>query len=251
MKEKGVKMKNLECHPSFMHIYLVLLYSVAIISIFLCSNVAAEKYEYADDISKKIAEDADNEKRSLVGKMFWIYPKDNAISHIEFYDEPSISGKEFHVSQKEMFEIIDLVHDGDGLCDSNGSYLNYYKIRFKDGKEAFKKTYDFKSEIYNPEYDDINEKYSEKIYKEDPDIIKKRIAKKNAEQKARNAKHNAKRKALGGVRLGMTKEAVLKSNWGKPQHINKTIVEGLIHEQWVYGGGLLYFENGILTAIQN
>lgn len=55
-----------------------------------------------------------------------------------------------------------------------------------------------------------------------------------------------------GVRLGMTAEEVLMSKWGRPEHINRTTSLGGTREQWVYGGrNYLYFENGILTSIQN
>ncbi|WP_052352792.1 hypothetical protein [Neobacillus dielmonensis] len=63
-------------------------------------------------------------------------------------------------------------------------------------------------------------------------------------------KQNSKGKY--GVSIGMSKEAVLNSSWGKPQDINTTITQFGTHEQWVYGGGnYLYFENGKLTSIQN
>jgi hypothetical protein len=59
-------------------------------------------------------------------------------------------------------------------------------------------------------------------------------------------------KAKGGVAIGMTKEKVLASNWGKPNSVNKTTTTAGIREQWVYPwGNYLYFENGVLTAIQN
>ncbi len=57
--------------------------------------------------------------------------------------------------------------------------------------------------------------------------------------------------ADGKVVLGMNKE-MCKSAWGHPIDINKTIVRGLTSEQWVYGWGTyLYFDNGVLNAIQN
>lgn len=55
----------------------------------------------------------------------------------------------------------------------------------------------------------------------------------------------------GNVILGMSKE-MCEASWGLPIDINKTIVKGLTTEQWVYGlGTYLYFDNGILSAIQN
>jgi hypothetical protein len=53
-----------------------------------------------------------------------------------------------------------------------------------------------------------------------------------------------------GVSIGMTAEQVRKSSWGKPKSINETITARGKHEQWVYGGGYLYLENGVLTSIQ-
>ena len=35
-------------------------------------------------------------------------------------------------------------------------------------------------------------------------------------------------------------------SWGKPTDINRTVVRGRIHEQWVYSGGsYLYFDDGL------
>lgn len=57
-----------------------------------------------------------------------------------------------------------------------------------------------------------------------------------------------------GVRIGMTKEEVIGSSWGRPDHINTTTTASGSHEQWVYDryhNGYLYFQDGVLTAIQN
>ena len=49
----------------------------------------------------------------------------------------------------------------------------------------------------------------------------------------------------------MTKE-MCETSWGMPIDINRTVLRGLTHEQWVYGWAMyLYFNNGILTTIQN
>ncbi len=54
------------------------------------------------------------------------------------------------------------------------------------------------------------------------------------------------------VYIGMTKEQVLSTNWGAPKDINRTITANHTSEQWVYQyGSYLYFEDGILVAIQN
>jgi hypothetical protein len=54
-----------------------------------------------------------------------------------------------------------------------------------------------------------------------------------------------------GVSIGMTKEQVLASAWGRPKKVNKTHGSFGTHKQWVSGGGYLYIENGILSSVQN
>ena len=54
-----------------------------------------------------------------------------------------------------------------------------------------------------------------------------------------------------GVSIGMTTQQVLESSWGEPEGINKTTTKYGTSEQWVYGDNYLYFEDGILTSIQN
>lgn len=84
-------------------------------------------------------------------------------------------------------------------------------------------------------------------------------AKAKAEQEAKDAQALAEQKAQAktqGVRIGMTQQQVLDSMWGKPEQINRTTTAFGVSEQWVYGMNsskmnFLYFENGILTDIQN
>ena len=79
--------------------------------------------------------------------------------------------------------------------------------------------------------------------------------------KERNERYNRLQKKYGNrigrliidkkVELGMTKKMCIES-WGEPEDINTTAGSYGTHEQWVYGSGnYLYFENGILTTIQN
>jgi len=55
----------------------------------------------------------------------------------------------------------------------------------------------------------------------------------------------------GLVSAGMTKKEC-ELSWGLPDDINKTTHGSLVKEQWVYStSSYLYFENGLLTTIQN
>jgi len=53
-----------------------------------------------------------------------------------------------------------------------------------------------------------------------------------------------------GASVGMSASDVLRSKWGKPLSINKTVTASGSHEQWVYSGGYIYFDNGIVTAVE-
>lgn len=53
------------------------------------------------------------------------------------------------------------------------------------------------------------------------------------------------------IAIGMTMEEVIQlKDWGRPMSINKTTTASGINEQWVYGSRYLYFDNGVLTTIQ-
>jgi hypothetical protein len=55
----------------------------------------------------------------------------------------------------------------------------------------------------------------------------------------------------GKIRIGMTRSQV-RFSWGDPEDINTTTTANEVKEQWVYGAGnYVYFEDGILSAIQN
>jgi Na+-transporting NADH:ubiquinone oxidoreductase subunit NqrC len=68
---------------------------------------------------------------------------------------------------------------------------------------------------------------------------------------ARAAIESARRAKRPPAKIGMSKDGVLSSNWGKPIQVNTTTTADGVREQWVYGGRqYLYFENGVLTSIQ-
>lgn len=73
----------------------------------------------------------------------------------------------------------------------------------------------------------------------------------NAEQVAKAKQQEKLQKKSQGVKIGMTQQDVLDSNWGRPKKVNRTTTANGVREQWVYDGGYLYFSNGVLTTIQN
>ncbi len=72
-----------------------------------------------------------------------------------------------------------------------------------------------------------------------------------AQEDRKDAEAEARKRKSEGVAIGMTKEQVLASSWGKPKEVNRTVTAYGEREQWVYGwGNYLYFTNGVLTGIQ-
>ena len=95
-------------------------------------------------------------------------------------------------------------------------------------------------ERLSADYPDVGAKNSE--------FAKRQIA--AAERKEKEAERKQKRSQ--GVHIGMSKEDVLVSSWGRPEKVNTTTNAYGTHEQWVYGGrNYLYFDNGVITSIQN
>ena len=69
---------------------------------------------------------------------------------------------------------------------------------------------------------------------------------------AQAARDEKARKKREGVSVGMSKEDVLASSWGRPEKVNTTTTAHGTREQWVYGGhNYLYFTGNLLTTIQN
>lgn len=70
-------------------------------------------------------------------------------------------------------------------------------------------------------------------------------------ERAAEIRREAAEKRKRGVHIGMTREEVIASSWGRPRKVNTTTTATTTREQWVYDGGYLYFTDGILTTIQN
>lgn len=105
-------------------------------------------------------------------------------------------------------------------------------------------------DMYNNATNEVNRIEAEKKAREEAE--RKAREKKEAEERARREAEEKARKKREGVHIGMTKQEVLDSSWGEPYDINKSIGSWGVHEQWCYEGyNYLYFENGILTSIQN
>ena len=117
--------------------------------------------------------------------------------------------------------------------------------------EYFKK--ELEKKIKSKDYTSYYSSSEESLVENSGDAELKKLYKQfnDAKNKEELRKEKEKKKQRG-VNIGMTMQQVLDSMWGEPEKINKTTTAYGTSEQWVYpNNNYLYFENGILTAIQN
>jgi hypothetical protein len=95
----------------------------------------------------------------------------------------------------------------------------------------------------------IESKFPAEVENLKPFFIQIKAAEQNQEKIKKQVL--ARERKSQGVAIGMSKEEVLASSWGKPKKINTTTTALRTREQWVYDGGYLYFTNELLTSIQN
>jgi hypothetical protein len=209
-------------------------------TLLLVASTAFAQYESANIKREKDYSKLENQ----VGKEYWVKANPKAIQRQKFKKEPSIDsyGNDvFVVTSDAKFKVVGF--DTDRIRP-------HLKVVFEDGKEAYIEVsvlWDSeKREVLGDVFDgSAYFDFIEYFFKGKPDEVL-------ADFKRKKKRAAAEYKAKGGVRIGMTKEQVLKSNWGKPSSINKSIGASGASEQWVYGGGnYLYFKNGVLTTIQN
>ncbi|RNF30590.1 hypothetical protein NM04_11705 [Massilia aurea] len=220
-----------------------------------------------------------------VGKVFWFKPSRSQTRYFYQRMKPMPSGA-YQLDGKitptvtASFKVLELVDYG---MKTPGYYG--YRIEFEDGTPAFIEGaalgyYSSRQPIggdrpaLTDKHADAASPINAKLFTKDPDQLEQESAastaalaklkreldeidRKNDELLAASARAQEDAAAResrrrGGVRIGMTTKQVRASNWGKPESVNRTTSAAGIHEQWVYGdGNYLYFENGVLTTIQN
>lgn len=147
------------------------------------------------------------------------------------------------------------------------------KIPFTDLPQEFSKRYNYDSQAAKAFKADVEEKQAaiyvgtqaakamqqEKVSEiaakaEAEREQKKAILRERAAEEAKQAQRAASVKAAiqhGGIIPGMTGDECIQAS-GKPQFVKRTTnSDGTITEKWIYGAGYVYFENGIVTTIEN
>lgn len=148
------------------------------------------------------------------------------------------------------------------VLEPQGQIRYFYKREDRYGLEHFQsyiynwsKTEDFAYGYENINYwnkiSSVNDSQGGKLIIngfEEYEFIDKNIANIVADVKAEEAIERARVEPA----IGMTEYEVRNSTWGSPKDINKTTTAYSTYEQWVYRNyRYIYFENGIVTSIQD
>lgn len=164
------------------------------------------------------------------------------------YDKLSLIDKEFP-KYKECQKLID--ESKKYLIDEK---LQEAKDNYSNGE--YIEAYDSLKVVLGYEEKQVEALQLQYTYAKQAEQMENTLVEEKAQEEAKIAKKEAEaekvRKKSEGVRIGMTKQDVLDSSWGAPNDINKTTNEYGTSEQWCYNNyNYLYFEDGILTSIQN
>ena len=211
-------------------------------------------------------------KKIAVGMKFWFVPDIGRKPILRIGFAKSTSYKDQRVETLLYpSEAVGLTIIGE---HKRGTHIDSYHVRFDDGSTAFLKAFRLEMNLSDLEIERIQSSsqgrlQAERFYSQDPagfaarraeleaiEAEQNRMAmeaaqKAEAARKAQAKKAASERAKRGPVRIGMTKEQVLASSWGKPMRVIRDIRENVNYEQWIYPrGNYLHFNQGALTSIQ-
>ncbi|WP_146548753.1 hypothetical protein [Rummeliibacillus suwonensis] len=177
---------------------------------------------------------------------------------LEDKKEELLDKMENYISQKN-YNDLEILYKSNNIIeeDAEGSTLYHYVIYLQNEENSENPSYELATFV-NPNYNgrlknDIVKAITDDSYYAKSGVlpIDKMEWESIYEQHQREIEQELENSNRVDPAIGMTNEEVLESTWGKPQEINKTTSSYGVSEQWVYPDyKYLYFEDGILTTIQ-
>ena len=206
---------------------------------FVAEPIGKNKYEIIDD--QLVYSDIRLKHSSQHHDFISSSERGREQSYSMYYQEPylylrDISGNEYEMplAEKQSRSSSTILQ---GQVNGGGSSVSYKKLLLEDLEPA---------SVYYAEQAKKREEERARLAAD-----KQKYQERLSELTKKYGRSAAKDIMDGYVRTGWGKEKCIES-WGKPKSINKSTGAWGVHEQWVYGdGNYLYFENGILTSIQN
>ena len=193
------------------------------------------------------------EVQDEIGKSYWV--RGATASNQVFCDAPDFpelncESKRFGPAQSERFTI-----EGVSTAHPRAREQAWFRVRFESGRIGYLNADTLRSHLFVPMRHQTTAEGNaatvwELFFNERPEFVIARLQQRAFEAQTQAARAQEERMERGAVRLGMTKQQVLNSAWGTPERINVTEFGPRQREQWIYSPGTLYFEDGILTAVQ-
>lgn len=150
------------------------------------------------------------------------------------------------LKEKKYLEVIKRTIHGESELEQ--TFFNFALAKQSVEKKHYADAYEFINKIENPPKE-VPKEIIDEYQKMKKDLEKYKPIEYD-EEMIRNEPVQ-KFPQVTDLEIGMTKEEVLEI-FGEPKDINRTITADSVSEQWVYSGGIyLYFEDGILTTIQD
>ncbi|EMQ93772.1 hypothetical protein D778_01533 [Xanthomarina gelatinilytica] len=144
------------------------------------------------------------------------------------------------LTEKKQVVLLDYYDGYFGICtdsicgymsemwiEKNKKIYEFIKVKKEEQKELKRLEYENKLKLKQAEYAKLEKEYIKKYGQKTYDKLMQ-----------------------GYYWIGMNREMATIS-LGRPKDINRTVGSWGVHEQWVYDGIYLYFENGKLTSYQN
>jgi hypothetical protein len=193
------------------------------------------------------------EVRDEIGRQYWV--RGGTATNQVFCDIPEFpraacGGKVFGPRDSERFTI-----EAASPVRPASRMDTWYRVRFSSGKVAYLNADTLRSQMFvEMRHQDTRTDNETAVYElffnERPEVVIARLQQRTIDRQSDALRREQDRFERGGIRVGMTKQQVLNSSWGQPDRIHTATTGAGLREQWVYGTNNLFFEEGVLTAVQ-
>jgi hypothetical protein len=203
----------------------------------------------ASPLERALAQEVQDE----VGRQYWVRggtATNQVFCGTADFPAESCEGRLFGPRDSERFTI-----EAVNKSTPDSREEAWYRVRFNSGRTGYLNADTLRSQMFvEIRHQDARSDSAQAVYElffnERPEVVLARIQRRRFDSEEAAARHEQERFSRGGIRVGMTKQQVLNSSWGQPDSIHSASLGLRPREQWVYGRNNLFFEDGVLTAVQ-
>ena len=235
--------------PVFSSCLLIILLTCIIAPAHATESASGNDSAGATSVEQVLAREVRNE----IGRQYWVRggtATNQVFCDAQGFPAGSCPGKRFGPQDSERFTI-EAVNTGAPASREHA----WFRVRFESGKTGYLNADTLQSQMFiEMRYQDAQPDRLRVIYElffnQRPEEVIARVQQRSADRHLDALRREQQRIDKGSIRVGMTKQQVLNSSWGAPERIHAADIGVRRREQWVYGMGQLFFEDGTLIAIQ-